>query len=426
MNNDSPIPAIDTIPAAWIGWDWADDHHDFFLATDDKKNDSGRLKNRPEILHDWFKALGLRFGRRKVVLCVEASRMALLPILLEHSFLEIYLINPKSLARFREAIRPSGSKNDQLDCQLACQLVKNHRDLLHQFLPQDPLTQELALMVRGRRDLVDDRTMVANKLKAVLKIYYPLALELLQDDTTTELAAEFVLKYPTLKALKETPLHRVRQFFVGHGCRLTEGLKERLAKIAAAVDVSDQTHWKNPYSFLARSRARSLKTVVAQVKEAEENILILADQHPNRSLARSVPGAAATLEPRLMALLGTVTEGCASAAQMAVRDGVAPRRIQSGQSCVIIRRLAKPQFDHQTWIEFAKGSTLSCPWARQFVDAKLKTGKTYYTAIRSLAYKWIRILHACWKNGTSYDEAKYLKALETRNSPHKPASNATT
>jgi transposase len=410
-------------PAAWVGWDWADQHHDLFLESADGKTETLRLANRPDRLHAWFKTLGERFGQRTVVLCLEASRSALLPILLEYPFLELYLINPKSLARFREAFRPSGSKNDQLDCRLACQLVKNHRELLHCFVAQDPLTQELAQMVRFRRDLVHQRSALANQIKSLLKAYYPLALELLQDDTTTARAAHFLLKFPTLRCLQETPLHRVRRFFLGQGCRLTKGLQARLAGITAAVAVSQQAHWNNPNSFMACALAEQLKVVAARVEALEEQIRILAQQHPNAALAQSAPGAAEILEPRLMAVLGTQPQTCLSAQQLAVRDGVAPRRVQSGNACLITRRLAKPPFEHQTWIEFAQCSTLQCHWARQFVDAKVKAGKTYYTAIRALAYKWIRILYACWSQGTVYEEARYLQALQRHQSPYDPAAS---
>ena len=422
MNTENIATAA--APAAWIGWDWADQHHDLFLETADGKTETFRLANRPEVLHAWLQALGRRFAPGTVVLCLEASRSALLPIFLEYSFLELYLINPKSMARFREVVRPSGSKSDQLDCSLACQLVRSHRKLLHPFVAEDPLTQELAQMVRVRRDLVSQRTMTANQLKAVLKLYYPLALALLQDDTTTALAAHFVLKFPTLRALQETPLPQVRRFFRGQGCRLTKGLEQRLADIAAVTGVSQQAHWNNPNSFMACSLAQILQAVTARLEEAERQILILARQHPNRSLAQSAPGAATALEPRLMTILGTHPAACASAQQLAVRDGVAPRRVQSGNSCLISRRLAKPQFEHQTWIEFAKCSTLECQWARQFVEAKTKAGKSYYTAIRALAYKWIRILCACWKQGVDYDEARYLTALQQHGSPYRSQTGA--
>jgi transposase len=411
-------------PAAWIGWDWADQHHDLFLETAQGQTETVRLAHQPERLHAWLQALGERFGQRPVALCLEACRSALLPILLEYPFLELYLVNPKSLARFREVVRPSGSKSDQLDCRLACQLVKSHRELLHPFVAEDPLTQELAQMVRMRRELVGQRTTVANQFKSALKAYYPLALELLQDDTTTVLAADFVLKFPTLRAVQETPLHLVRRFFRGQGCRLTEGLEQRLAAIAGAAGVSRQAHWNHPHSFMACALARVLRAVAAGIQEAEERIQILAGQHPNCALAKSAPGAAAALEPRLMVVLGTQPENQASARHIAVRDGVAPRRVQSGNSCRITRRLARPQFAHQTWIEFAKCSTLECQWARQFVEAKIKAGKTYYTAIRALAYKWIRILHACCKNGTLYEETIYLKALGKSNSPYRPQTQS--
>jgi transposase len=418
MTTQTPNPLKLDGPAAWIGWDWADQHHDLFLETAQGQTETIRLPNRPDPLHVWLKALGQRFGQRKVLLCLEASRSALLPILLEYPFLELYLVNPKSLARFREVFRPGGSKSDSLDCALACQLVKNHAAILPQFVAEDPVTMELAQLVSFRRDLVNQRSALANQLTSVLKLYYPSALEMLQQDTTTALAANFVLKFPTLRSLQETPLHQVRRFFLGQGCRLTESLQQRLGAIKDAVAVSTQVHWINPNSFMACALADQLKAVVARVDQLEEHIRILAEQHPNRALAESVPGAAAALEPRLMVALGTHPENCSSAAKLAVCSGVAPRRVQSGNSCLTTRRHAKPQFLHQTWIEFAKCSVLQCGWARDFVEAKTRAGKTYYTAIRALAFKWIRILHACWQQGRSYDEATYLASLRSHRSPY--------
>ena len=46
-----------------------------------------------------------------------------------------------------------------------------------------------------------------------------------------------------------------------------------------------------------------------------------------------------------------------------------------------------------------------------------KKGSAHQSALRALAFKWIRILYRCWQNRTPYDEATYLKALERRGSP---------
>jgi hypothetical protein len=48
---------------------------------------------------------------------------------------------------------------------------------------------------------------------------------------------------------------------------------------------------------------------------------------------------------------------------------------------------------------------------------KREQGKTHHMAIRSLAFKWLRIMFRCWKERTKYDEIKYLKALKKSNSP---------
>jgi hypothetical protein len=57
-----------------------------------------------------------------------------------------------------------------------------------------------------------------------------------------------------------------------------------------------------------------------------------------------------------------------------------------------------------------------------WADKKAK-GKSHQQSVRALAYKWVRIVYKCWKSRAPYDESKYLKALEARNSPLLAASN---
>jgi hypothetical protein len=45
--------------------------------------------------------------------------------------------------------------------------------------------------------------------------------------------------------------------------------------------------------------------------------------------------------------------------------------------------------------------------AKAFYHCK---GKGHWAAVRALAYKWIRILFACWKNKVAYDEGKISRS----------------
>ncbi len=47
---------------------------------------------------------------------------------------------------------------------------------------------------------------------------------------------------------------------------------------------------------------------------------------------------------------------------------------------------------------------------------QLAKGKSHHAAVRALAFKWIRVLFACWKNRTPYDEQVYLRALQNNRS----------
>jgi hypothetical protein len=57
----------------------------------------------------------------------------------------------------------------------------------------------------------------------------------------------------------------------------------------------------------------------------------------------------------------------------------------------------------QTFHEFAGRSAVKSQWARAYYDLQI------HAAVRALAFKWIRILFRCWKDGKP---AKAQLALE--------------
>ena len=101
---------------------------------------------------------------------------------------------------------------------------------------------------------------------------------------------------------------------------------------------------------------------------------------------------------------------------MSVISGIAPVRKASGKSCLIQKRWACAKFLRQTFHEFAGCSLPFCAWAKAFYDEQRRRNKRHHTAVRALAFKWIRILFACWKNRTPYNDALYNQALQKNGS----------
>ena len=97
--------------AAYIGLDWGDQRH----AVQMQPATGGpveplTLEQRPHVLHGWVAQLSKRFGGRPVGIAIEQRRGAVIHALMQYECLVLYPVNPKALARYREAFHPSGGQ----------------------------------------------------------------------------------------------------------------------------------------------------------------------------------------------------------------------------------------------------------------------------------------------------------------------------
>ncbi|MDP7560832.1 MAG: transposase, partial [Planctomycetota bacterium] len=140
-------------------------------------------------------------------------------------------------------------------------------------------------------------------------------------------------------------------------------------------------------------------------------------EHPEADFYSNLPAAGNALAPRLLAAMGTDRERWESAKEIQVFHGTAPVTEKSGKNKHWVHwRWACPKFLRQTWHEFADHSRKKSDWARAFYQMKRDEGKGHHHTLRALACKWIRVLYACWKNRTQYDETQYIEALNKRGS----------
>jgi len=286
--------------AAYVGIDWADQKHDITLrsAAEPLKVEHRRIGHELNALMEWVGELHQRFADKgKVLICLEQSRGALIYHLMGYDFLELYPINPSQLASYRETFSPAGAKDDRPDSELICELLYLHRDRLKAWKPDDELTRKLTFLNEGRRKAVDQRTELANELKSQLKVYFPLVLQILDKDTSTMLAADLLLKWPTLEALQKEHAHKLRKFFYAHNCRNESKLLERLELIKAAQPLTRDLAVIEPAALRVRLLAQQLKSLLPYIALYEKQIAELFDAHPDSFLFRDLPGAGPALGP---------------------------------------------------------------------------------------------------------------------------------
>jgi transposase len=412
--------------AAFIGIDWADQKHDIALWAAGSSGPPERrsIDSDPNALADWVLEIRERFAPAgKILICLEQSRGALIHFLMGYECFELYPINPKQLAKYREALHPSGAKNDPADAALLCDFVRLYYRQLTPWHPQDELTRKLALLCEKRRQAVDARTALSNQLKSELKQYFPLALGVLDNDLTTPLAADFLLRWSTFELLKKASPQKLRTFFYGHQSRSEQKLQARLERIGAAQALTHDAAIIEAGSLTVQMLAKQLQTLAPFIARYEKEIAQLFEAHPDGPLFNNLPGAGPTLGPRLLAAFGTDRERFQSPVEMVTFFGIAPVTEQSGKSRRIHFRWACPKFLRQSFHEFAAQSVRFCDWAAVFYHQQRDHGKGHHAAVRALAYKWIRVLFRCWKTRQPYNPEIYLAALAQRGSPYASSVN---
>ena len=404
--------------AALIGLDWAAEKHDVCLwdaATG--KSRHRVIEHTPEALAEWLAELQASYPGRRLAVCLEQSRGALMYALMDHAFLDLYPINPVTLARYREAFAPSRAKDDPGDARLLAEILRMHRDKLAVWKPDDEQTRTLAFLNEERRKAVNLRTKLVLRLQAALKLYFPQALAWLGADLGTPMACDWLLKWPTLEAAQRSRPQTVRAFFYAHNCRSAAHVESVLAALPAAKPLTTDAAVLAVQPLTVQMLAKQLRLLHGAIVAYERQIAARFRPHPDAFLFENLPGAGPALAPRLLTAFGTDRSRHPTAQDMQAYAGIAPVIERSGKSCWTHWRWNCPKFLRQTFHEFAKSTVIHSAWARAFYDLQKSRGKGHNAAIRSLAFKWIRIIHRCWQTRTPYDEGLYLQALARRGSP---------
>jgi transposase len=155
---------------------------------------------------------------------------------------------------------------------------------------------------------------------------------------------------------------------------------------------------------------------MVSIKEMDKQIAELFATHEDHELFRSFPGAGAVLAPRLLSAMGANRDRFVTAQDVQQLAGISPVIERSGKTCFVHRRFACSKFLRQSFHEYAAQSIRWAPWARAYYDRQRQRGNGHHAAVRSLAFRWIRIIFRCWQNRVPYSEETYQQALRDRGS----------
>ena len=216
MNIRSPV-----LYKANVGIDWADQKHDVFVRFAAGDCYRRKIASRPELIRAWLLGLRSACAEGKIAIALEQRRGPLFYQLCSHlNWIDLYPVNPLSLASFRQNFFSSRAKDDPVDSQLLKELVRTYSDRLRPYQPQPISERKLDQYCRHRRSLVDLATQTELKLISTLKQYFPLVIHLFGGvGLKSDIALSFLSRWPTLPELQKTKPNIVRAFFYAHNSR---------------------------------------------------------------------------------------------------------------------------------------------------------------------------------------------------------------
>jgi hypothetical protein len=316
--------------------------------------------------------------------------------LTQYKHIVLFPINPSTVAKYRDAFTHSGAKDDPSDARIQTKILENHMDKLRVIMPDTPEIRALVQHVENRRKLVQDRVGLTNKITTTLKNYFPQILEWFPEKDTV-IFRDFLLKWSALSTVKKARKSTRITFFNRHNSRYTEAIDRRIRAIKEAVALTDDLAVIEPNQLMIEIFIPQLKLLIDSIAQMDRVIRKYYRTQKDAFIFDSLPGTGPQLAPRLMAAMGSNQDRYNNAAEIQKYVGGATVIERSGQKSWTHWRYSCPKFLRQAFVEWAGHTVKYSFWARAYYQQQIEKGKSHNTVIRSLAFKWIRIVFTCWK-----------------------------
>ena len=310
---------------------------------------------------------------------------------------QLYNVNNLKLARFKEVF-PGAAKTDPIDARKIIELfhLQEHlpaaKEVLQQVAEIPAVNEKLKRLSRRRRQLVDEKIRVQNRIQVDLQSVCPELLAL-----TNGVDNRWFLHFITYRDdLRKLP--RLRRSTVYGIPKVGEKYARIIQEWQRKAKFSPEVEYVGPMIIQDAKRILELLREIHELDKAMEK---LAAQSEIAQRLSTIPGFGKTSIAELAGEIGTM-ERFSSEASLALYLGMSPLTHQSGQmhrarSPRQVNRRAKAAMmtavaRHILWV----------PESRAYYERKRSEGKTHNQAIRALGRHLVRVIWSMMKNSRDY------------------------
>ena len=388
-----------------VGWDWASETHDITVI-----DDSGAVVDRWSLRHNEagidaaLSRLATHGRPAELRVAIETTSGLVVDRLLAAGH-PVVPIHPNAFNAARPRWGASRAKSDPGDSFKLADYLRTDGHRLRRLEPLDAATAELQALSRLRDDHVEAKVAATNQLAALLGRHWPGAGKIFAR-LDSEIALAFLDDYPTPAAAARLGEARLKMFCRRHsycGRRAPAKLLERLRSAPEPV----QALAPETLAELVKAQVRLLRSLLRTIADLDRAMGAALLEHAKAQLLAPMPRIGEVNLAQIVGEVGPILDRAVDVEQACAEVGATPVTKESGKGRAVNFRWAVNTRARQALSTFADNSRHASPWAAELYARARRRGKRHPHAIRILMRAWLRVMWACWHNGTAYNPVNH-------------------
>lgn len=390
-----------------LGIDWSEDHHDLLVMTDD-----GEVRTEARVSDDLVGVTRLHTlvadamseVDEPVVVGIETDRGLLVTSLIAAGY-QVYAVNPMVASRYRDRHSIAGAKSDAGDARMLANLVRTDRHLFRPVAGDSDHVEAIKVLARAHKRLIQDRQSQVNRLRSLLREYYPAILVIFGSDLADRDALAILAAAPTPAAgRKLTKAKTVAALRRGGRQRYLDARAAEIRSTLAGPQLEVAAALADASGMTAVALTGVITAFNTHIAGLQTELAAHFEMHPDAEIYSSLPGLGDVLGARVLAEFGDDPNRYKDAKSRKNYAATSPVTRASGKSSIVHARYARNGRIADACRQWAFCSLTSSPGARTYYRALRARGKTHEQALRQLANRWVGILYGCLTHQAAYDE----------------------
>src|SRR6195952_1312054 len=320
---------------------------------------------------------------------------------------EVFAINPLSVARYRERHSTSGAKSDPGDAHVLAEIVRLDRAHHRPVAGDSEQVEGLKLTARSHQSLIWDRTRQLQRLRQVLREYFPAmlaalaagGLELVDAD-----ALELLHRAGTPQRARQLSRSKIVAVLARGRRRDRETKAEAIQAALRAPALGQPAAIETAYAAIAATQVQLITTLNTQIPALGQVVEQGFSSHPDAEIYLSQPGLGVVLGARVLGEFGDDPSRYRDGKARRNYAGTSPITRASGRKLVVLARYARNRRLGDAVHQWAFCALSASPGARAYYDQLRARNIGHHAALRQLGNRLVGILHGCLKTRTPYHE----------------------